>query len=776
MFSEYASRFLAQSQSRVSFHQPEEPRRNPLERPRRQGGGSSRFPASKSYLQRPAAANPYHAATASHLSQFPFASRTTAPPAPLFYSATDEFREEDDEEEHEREVADFYALQRSRRQFGGSHLDESSEVEDEGSRGSGLEESGDGRNMDERGFGRGGGIKSSWRGGRIGAKERGKEATVMEQDEENHLERMNSEGGSSGKGNMVDVGLESTIRSSIDALERDEPPDDLAIEIPPDDDPPPIQQFRKPPKAQSNPTSSFVPQEADSEALLGGPHPPDSDTSSVPPTVSSTVEPPRYDAFWGSLYLISLASLFASFFLVYLHTSAPSFKHPLGDTIYTTLHASFHLLAIDTVVAVLVSLLWLALLRSYVRPLVYAILVAVPVILFSFFLYPLISSYKGSWHGTSLQDRAMWWLSLVPGILTALWTYTVYRGRHSLGKAIGILEFSCRILAANPALLALGFATLVGVVAWTWLWMLMFTRVFLGGHLSPARSIFVIDVSTWWLGIFFVLVYLWTLTIGAGIQRATSAATISQWYFHRLTVPAPTSRQVVQAAFTHATSTLFGTICLSTLLALLIRLPLLLLPRRLITLVGLCTYTLIPTPVAALTNPLTLTYSAIHSQPLSASSRGLAQMTFLGANNPTTTLHQHSFSSPSYSSSTSPLLPYNLAKLLLHATRFITSLALGFGGWVSTARMLVINNPTNNATVKGSLYAYVVGLVAAAIGWGVLGAMEGVLTGVVDAVVVCWGGEVVRGGEVRYCREAGWLFGGDGDGTTGRRGDGVLGI
>ena len=54
-----------------------------------------------------------------------------------------------------------------------------------------------------------------------------------------------------------------------------------------------------------------------------------------------------------------------------------------------------------------------------------------------------------------------------------------------------------------------------------------------------------------------------------------------------------------------------------------------------------------------------------------------------------------------------------------------------------------------------------VGLIAAAIGWGVMGAIDGVLTGVVDAVVVCWGSEVARGGEVRYCREAEELFGGE---------------
>jgi len=666
-------------------------------------------------------------------------------------------------------------------------LDESSEADDDASRGSGLEENGDGRETDERGFGRAMGIKSSWRGGKTGGRGRGADVEAVDENQEYAAERQ-SEGSSKGKDRMVDVGLDSTMRSSMEALERDEPPDDLAMDLSSDEQPPAIQQFRNPP-TEATPRflahSTFMPRETDQEALLSRPQPPDSDVESVPPTISyPATEPPRHDSFWGSLYLISLASLFASFFLVYLHTSVPTLKHPLGDTIYTTLHASFHLLAVDTLVAVIVSLLWLAILRSYVRPLVYGILVGVPAILFAFSLYPLISSYKGPWHGASLQDKAMRWLSFIPIVLAALWTYTVYRGRHSFGKAIGILEFSCRILAANPALLMLGAATLVGVVAWTWLWMGMFTRVFLGGHLASSRNLFIIDASTWWLGTFFVVVYLWTLGVGSGIQRATTAATVSQWYFHRLTVPAPTSRQVVQAALGHATTTLFGTICLSTLLSLLIRLPLLLLPRRLSACFALFAYSLVPTPIVALTNPLALTYAAIHSQPLSTSARGLAHLSFLSVTSPTTTLNPRSFSS-SNNNSAPAILPYRLAKLLLHATRFVTSLALGFGAWVSTARMLVVVDGAAGgvAGVRGSLYAYVVGLIAGAIGWGVLGAMEGVLAGVVDACLVCWGSETgagaggggagrrghAAGAQARYCIEAGWLFGddggyGDGDG------------
>lgn len=750
-----ASRFLAQSQSRVGFNEPEEPRRNPLQRQRRQDQTSSRHQSTRSYLQRPAAGgNPYK--SGGSIAQFPFASRTAAPNAPLFYSATaDQFAEDDDdEEEHEREVADFYALQRSRRQFGGSRLEESSEPDDDASRGSGLDDNADGRDQDERGRMRGGGIKSSWLGDKT--QHRAKERLPGTVDEPSPYSRAESKASNKSIGKMTDVGLDSAAQSLMDG---DEPPDDLTIEIPPDEDPPSIQQFRNPLTAKRNVMSPFFPQQTSPEDVDSGPQPRTSDDSDAPPMIAEpAIDPPRHDVFWGTVYLISLAALFASFFLVYLHTAVPTSKHPLGDTVYTTLLASYHLLAVDTVVAVIVSLLWLAVLRSYVRPLVYAILVAVPIILFSFFLYPLIASFQGKYSGASIQDQAMRWFAFVPASLAITWSFGVYKGRHSFNKAISILEFSCRILAANTGLLVVGFASLAAVITWTWLWTAMFTRVFLGGHLTSIGSKipFLIDASTWWLGAFFILVYLWTLGVLSGIQRATTAATVSQWYFHRLTVPAPTSQAVIRAAGAHATTTLFGTICLSTLLALAIRLPFLILPRRLTALAGLCSYTMLPSTIATLTNPLTLTYSAIHSQPLVTSSRALSRLNFQSP----TSKQSGPFRARNAPSQT-PLHSYTLALLLLRATRFITALALGFGGWVNTARSLTLDSARGGGeTVRGSLYAYIVGLIAAAIGWGVLGAIDGVVAGVVDAVVVCWGSEVARG-EVRYCREAEYLFGED---------------
>ena len=138
-------------------------------------------------------------------------------------------------------------------------------------------------------------------------------------------------------------------------------------------------------------------------------------------------------------------------------------------------------------------------------------------------------------------------------------------------------------------------------------------------------------------------------------------------------------------------TTLFGTICLSSFLALLIRLPLVILPRRLVGAFSIFVYSLIPTPVTALINPLSLTYAAVRSQPLHTSARALSQMSFLSPQTPTTTLNPRSFAARNQP--TTSLLPYRLSKLLLHATRFIMATALGFGGWVATARQLSIDRP-----------------------------------------------------------------------------------
>ncbi|KAF2271935.1 uncharacterized protein EI97DRAFT_407318 [Westerdykella ornata] len=754
MFSEYASRFLSQSQSRLSLGQPDMSfTRNGTDRYQ----PSSRPRTTPAHRQRRAMQNPYGSQA---ISRFAFASRTSNAPAPLFYSATDDFREEDDHEEHDREMADHYALQRSRRQFGGGNLTESSEADDDVERRSDRTVDGSSVDGERPGYGLGRGIRSSWEGEKAEPRGRSTVNAQRDQSERDQSIPFSETSTTSGKGKdkLVNVELASTIRGSVEGFERD---DVLANT---DDRPPSFQQLRSKPKGKRlrSPLRSQlpIPEETDEDTLLQQPHPMgmgmDRETASQAEAMVTPTTSLKNNLFWAELFIIAQCAIIGVFVISIFQETAPDKKHPLGDTIYTVLHASFRLIGVYSLVSILVGLLWLSLLRSFVRYLLVLIVVCVPVISTSFFLYPLISSYKGYWHGNSVQDKAMRWLSIGPLILTGFWVTTVWKGRHSVSRAADMLEFSGTILKAQPPLILVGIATLSSVVLWSWAWMGMFVHLFLGGHFSKSGSRFIIDLSTWWLGVAFFLDYFWVLAVISGVQRATTAAAVSQWYFHRNAIPTPAARLVVQESARHAVTTMAGTICLSTLLSLLVRLPLIVLPRRISNLISMCAYNIMPTPIAALTNPLTLTYASIHGIPLSPAAQGLSNLRLVSVNSPTTTLGPRSFSK---AGSAPSLVSYRLAKLFLHAIRWVISIGLGFGGWVSTARMLQLGDGT--VPYKGSLYAYVVGLISAAIGWGALGAMEGVVGNILDAVLVCWGSEAASNGRSgpSYCLDAGRLFG-----------------
>ncbi|KAI1083845.1 hypothetical protein F5B20DRAFT_352362 [Whalleya microplaca] len=746
MFSEYASRFLAQSQSRLSnFGSPDnnEPsNRQTQDTPSR----FSRHPARSSYQAR--LGNPYQPSQ----SRFGgFASRyNTTSDAPLFHSALNEYREDEDEDDA-REAADLRILQRSRRVFVSSRLEESSASENDESRAS-SEHAGR-RSIDDLYTSMGrtrGGIKSSWNGESSFKDRHSKRNLNNEESDSSANKRPTSDSDENGK--MVDIGLESTVMDN-------QVPGDLLQETPIDSAPPAFQQFKSTaggPRGVASKADSHLQhdQRLMRQAIAEEDEEEEEEHNEIPAQA-----PPRmygeifvHDQFFAWIYLIAFAALIATFVLVWLHTSVPSRK--IGDTIYTTLHSSFYLLAVDTVVSIIVALVWMAALRSFVQPLALLILLGVPIVLFSFTLYPMISSFQGPDHGTRVQDVVMRYAAIIPGICAIVWTWLLYKGRHEIQRAIEILDFSSRILAANPALVLLGLGSLGFVVGWTWVWLSMFTRIFLGGYFSKSLSTFVIGTATWWLAVFFFLMYVWTLSVMGGVVRATTGGTVSNWYFFRNNQSPASSNAIVKGALSHSTTTVFGTICASTLLSLVIRVPILILPRRISSIFEFIGWRLAPRPVTVLTNPLALTYASIHSLPLMESASQLSRIQFL-ATGPTTTLTPSAFSRRGQTAS---LMPYRMAKMLLHAARFVMSTALGFAAWVMTARQLQVQLP-DGIGVRGSAYAYVVGMVASMIGWGVLGAMEGILSGILDGVLICYASERRLGSErATYCIEAARLF------------------
>ncbi|CRK20352.1 hypothetical protein BN1723_012128 [Verticillium longisporum] len=313
------------------------------------------------------------------------------------------YREDDDEDERDRDAADLFALQRSRRVAAASKLAESTETDPDASRGS-LDHSNEGshsRRYQDRSIRRG--IRSSWNGTRsFSGRGRGQGAIDEEAEGvQRNATDQDSNHSSEGNPKMVDVGLESQT-------EYDDPPASLTGELEDDNSPPAFQKFQG--KADRN--KFMLRRESTNESEYDEQQEAEAESQVMPATVPlAEGEIFKYDPFFAWAFLILLAALLSTFVLVWLHTST---RKGMGDTIYTTLHASFHMLAVDTLISVIVALFWLAALRSFARPLAGLVVVAVPVIMGTFALYAFVSSFKGSTHGASFQDRALRWASLVP--------------------------------------------------------------------------------------------------------------------------------------------------------------------------------------------------------------------------------------------------------------------------------------------------------------------------------------------------------------------------
>ena len=224
--------------------------------------------------------------------------------------------------------------------------------------------------------------------------------------------------------------------------------------------------------------------------------------------------------------------------------------------------------------------------------------------------------------------------------------------------------------------------------------------------------------------------------------RATTAATVSQWYFHRHATPTDTpSKAIVLAAVSHTFSTFLGTVCLSSFISLICRVPLLAFPRRITWWLQWFFFLIVPGPLANLVLPLTLTHASIRSVPLVVAARNNSRLRVLEMD------RGHPFTS------------YRMAKMILSATRLATALSMGIGGWIYGARREILAG--SRASAVGSLYGYVVGLIAGGVGWVVVGGIEGAAGMVVDACFICFAIDFEGGADgAGHSREAWQAFGG----------------
>lgn len=281
-------------------------------------------------------------------------------------------------------------------------------------------------------------------------------------------------------------------------MSTDQPPDDLHIDIPLDDDADAESQTsdnsQEPSLRQVPPAPIYQSQAPDQSFHSYPPRQPLPDDALPRPISAPPLAAVSHDSTWAAFYGLSMAGMFATSFMVWLGTETPNGKHPLGDTIYSTLHSAFPLLISDAILAVGIAILWLILMRHALRPFIYLLLFTVPISMFTLFLVPLIQSFRGQWEGHTIQDKAMRWGSIIPALIGVWWTYKMWKERHSLHRAVSIIALSGKIVRENQALVPFSFSVLGGFIAFTFVWILMFSRVFLRNYKVVDGSMITLEI------------------------------------------------------------------------------------------------------------------------------------------------------------------------------------------------------------------------------------------------------------------------------------------
>ncbi|BFZ56008.1 hypothetical protein PYCC9005_003050 [Savitreella phatthalungensis] len=425
----------------------------------------------------------------------------------------------------------------------------------------------------------------------------------------------------------------------------------------------------------------------------------------------STIEPvvdKRHDATFGAFYFLSLAMIGSTSMLLWLTTSVPS-SLP-SDSVYSALHYGMLPVARHSATALLIATAWFWLLCRHVRPVTYVSVTVPPLVVGAF--------------GTYATVNRLYLLGLAMYAATGIWLIGAYRRRASLGRAVSVISLACTVLRRYPQIIAMAASLTALFLTFTAIWLYHFERIFLRststGYHGGWRSI----AESYGMGVFFCSVYLWTYGVTQGLLRAAISAIASHWFFHRHEHQTPTEQQVSRAAIRHALCTNFGSICLSSLLAISARIPLLILPRKLSAALSLAGQVFLSAPLLNLGNPLTLSLAAIHAIKLSDAAAESQRLHLL----------DHS----------GPWQSYRTAKMYLMAARATTAIALGTVAWVSS----------------DSIYGHVIGIASATIGWTMVGAVESCASTVVDAVFVCFVIDLrdTREGQT-HCQDAAQAFG-----------------
>lgn len=285
----------------------------------------------------------------------------------------------------------------------------------------------------------------------------------------------------------------------------------------------------------------------------------------------------HHDPVWTVAWCTGVSfCVFFSILLLFV-TSKPTELPPITLP-YTTLLHTVPMLTILTFSSAFVAYTHVFLLRIFVKPMMIATSIFIPVTLFISAIWAFVGSFmwdrdlEPTW-GETMGLRLF---SLVPFALSLLTARKLLNLSRHIHATSSTLNLTTELLIANPFVLALSPVILLLTLILSIPFLTLIFRLLLIGKPVKESTTWEWHIYGWanWSITGAIIVWLWSWGVARGILRMTCATVIGSWYFATpdLPPPSPSSTYTIRAALTRSTGTSLGTVALSALILTSVRL------------------------------------------------------------------------------------------------------------------------------------------------------------------------------------------------------------
>ncbi|KAG0341893.1 hypothetical protein BG000_007710 [Podila horticola] len=255
------------------------------------------------------------------------------------------------------------------------------------------------------------------------------------------------------------------------------------------------------------------------------------------------------DPFFAGLYFLAMGVFFIMGIVLLFVTSSSPLDGRIYH-IYSVIKSSAGMLTFVIFLSALLGTVWLFMLRSFARN------------------HSMVQSVKEKetlrTQGKRTRQNGLTYLSFLPLGVGSVFLGVIYFRRRYISRTTAIIELASDVLKENPDMFVVSFGLAVVHIVFTAIWLVLFARVFLIGHVE-STDVWILEGNFYPIAAYFVFIFMWTSAVLSNVQRVTLANVVSKWYFHRHEPVAYQSSMNTMPALMNALTGSFGSVCLGAL-------------------------------------------------------------------------------------------------------------------------------------------------------------------------------------------------------------------